>query len=30
QAGAIAFSSVLSYPVVAEQLPPQISQILGA
>jgi iron complex transport system substrate-binding protein len=29
QAGAIAFSSVLSYPVVADQLPPQISKILG-
>ncbi len=29
QAGAIAFSSTLSYPVVAEQLPPQIGRILG-
>lgn len=29
QAGAIAFASVLSYPVVADQLPPQISRILG-
>lgn len=29
QAGAIAFSSPLSYPVVADQLPPQISKILG-
>lgn len=28
-AGAIAFSSVLSYPVVAEQLPGQIGEILG-
>lgn len=28
-AGAIAFSSPLSYPVVAEQLPPQIGKILG-
>lgn len=29
QAGAIAFSSVLSYPVVADQLPPLIGKILG-
>ncbi|CNJ26202.1 iron ABC transporter substrate-binding protein [Mycobacterium tuberculosis] len=29
QAGAIAFSSVLSYPMLAEQLPPLISKILG-
>src|ERR1700756_427099 len=29
QAGAIAFSSPLSYPLVADQLPPQISKILG-
>ncbi|WP_144206245.1 ABC transporter substrate-binding protein [Mycobacterium tilburgii] len=29
QAGAIAFASVLSYPVVADQLPPQIAKILG-
>jgi len=29
QAGAIAFASPLSYPVVAEQLPPQIGKILG-
>ncbi|MEB3984376.1 ABC transporter substrate-binding protein [Mycobacterium sp. 663a-19] len=29
QAGAIAFSSPLSYPVVADQLPPQIAKILG-
>lgn len=29
QAGAIAFSSVLSYPLVADQLPPQIGKILG-
>ncbi|SOJ52926.1 Putative ABC transporter substrate-binding lipoprotein YhfQ [Mycobacterium simulans] len=29
QAGAIAFSSVLSYPVVADQLPPLIAKILG-
>ncbi|QUR66017.1 ABC transporter substrate-binding protein [Mycobacterium spongiae] len=28
-AGAIAFSSVLSYPVVADQLPPKIAEILG-
>ncbi len=28
-AGAIAFSSPLSYPVVADQLPPQIGKILG-
>jgi iron complex transport system substrate-binding protein len=27
--GAIAFSSPLSYPLVADQLPPQISKILG-
>jgi iron complex transport system substrate-binding protein len=29
QAGALAFSSPLSYPLVADQLPPQISKILG-
>lgn len=29
QAGAIAFSSPLSYPLVADQLPPQITKILG-
>lgn len=29
QAGAIAFSSPLSYPLIADQLPPQISKILG-
>lgn len=29
QAGAIAFSSPLSYPLVADQLPPQLSKILG-
>jgi iron complex transport system substrate-binding protein len=29
QAGAIAFSSPLSYPVVADQLPGQISKVLG-
>ena len=29
EAGAIAFSSPLSYPLVADQLPPQISKILG-
>lgn len=29
QAGAIAFSSVLSYPMVADQLPPLIAQALG-
>ena len=29
QAGAIAFASPLSYPVVADQLPPQIGKILG-
>lgn len=29
QAGAIAFASALSYPVIADQLPPQISRILG-
>jgi iron complex transport system substrate-binding protein len=29
QAGAIAFSSVLSYPMVADQLPPLIGKILG-
>lgn len=29
QAGAIAFSSVLSYPLVADQLAPQIGKILG-
>ena len=28
-AGAIAFASPLSYPVVADQLPPQLSKILG-
>lgn len=28
-AGAIAFASPLSYPIVADQLPPQISSILG-
>lgn len=28
-AGAIAFASPLSYPVVAEQLPPQLGKILG-
>ncbi|MDT5223458.1 MAG: iron complex transport system substrate-binding protein, partial [Mycobacterium sp.] len=28
-AGAIAFASPLSYPVVADQLPPQIGKILG-
>ena len=28
-AGAIAFSSPLSYPLVADQLPPQISKVLG-
>ena len=28
-AGAIAFASPLSYPLVADQLPPQISKILG-
>ncbi|OBK91656.1 iron ABC transporter substrate-binding protein [Mycobacterium asiaticum] len=28
-AGAIAFASPLSYPVVADQLPPQITKILG-
>lgn len=28
-AGAIAFASPLSYPVVADQLPPQIAKILG-
>jgi iron complex transport system substrate-binding protein len=28
-AGAIAFTSPLSYPLVADQLPPQISKILG-
>lgn len=28
-AGAIAFASTLSYPVVADQLPPQIAKILG-
>ncbi len=30
QAGAIAFASPLSYPLVAEQLPPQIGRILGS
>lgn len=29
QAKAIAFSSVLSYPLVAEELPPRIGQVLG-
>jgi iron complex transport system substrate-binding protein len=29
QAGAIAFASVLSYPIVADQLPPLIGKILG-
>jgi iron complex transport system substrate-binding protein len=29
EAGAIAFASPLSYPVVADQLPPQIGKILG-
>jgi iron complex transport system substrate-binding protein len=29
QAGAIAFSSVLSYPMLADQLPPLISKVLG-
>ena len=29
QAGAIAFSSPLSYPLVADQLPPLIGKILG-
>lgn len=29
QAGAIAFSSVLSYPLVADQLPPLIGKVLG-
>jgi iron complex transport system substrate-binding protein len=29
QSGAIAFSSVLSYPMLADQLPPLISKILG-
>ncbi len=29
QAGAIAFASPLSYPLVADQLPPQIGRILG-
>jgi iron complex transport system substrate-binding protein len=29
QSGAIAFSSPLSYPLVADQLPPQIGKILG-
>lgn len=29
QAGAIAFSSPLSYPLVADQLPPQLGRILG-
>ncbi|EUA14687.1 iron(III) ABC superfamily ATP binding cassette transporter, binding domain protein [Mycobacterium kansasii 732] len=28
-AGAIAFASPLSYPLVADQLPPQIGAILG-
>jgi iron complex transport system substrate-binding protein len=29
QAGAIAFASPLSYPMIADQLPPQIAKILG-
>jgi iron complex transport system substrate-binding protein len=29
QAGAIAFASPLSYPLIADQLPPQIGKILG-
>lgn len=29
QAGAIAFASPLSYPLVADQLPPQIAKVLG-
>ena len=29
EAGAVAFASTLSYPVVAERLPPQIGKILG-
>lgn len=29
QAGAIAFASPLSYPVIADQLPPMISKVLG-
>jgi iron complex transport system substrate-binding protein len=29
QAGAIAFASPLSYPLIADQLPPQIAKILG-
>lgn len=29
QAGAIAFASPLSYPLVADQLPPQLAKILG-
>jgi iron complex transport system substrate-binding protein len=29
QAGAIAFASPLSYPMIADQLPPQIGKILG-
>lgn len=28
-AGAIAFASPLSYPVVADQLPPRLAKILG-
>jgi iron complex transport system substrate-binding protein len=28
-AGAIAFASTLSYPVVADQLPPRIAQVLA-
>jgi iron complex transport system substrate-binding protein len=28
-AGAIAFASPLSYPVVADQLPPQLAKVLG-
>jgi iron complex transport system substrate-binding protein len=29
QAGAIAFSSTLSYPVIADQLPPLMAKVLG-
>jgi iron complex transport system substrate-binding protein len=29
QAGAIAFASPLSYPVIADQLPPLLTKILG-
>lgn len=28
-AGAIAFASPLSYPVVADQLPPELARVLG-